>query len=433
MPSTSQPNPNNTGEGRSRDSRLLWLIGGVLAVVLLLTLGVAGTGTWLVLREMRHAAAERAEQEAAEEQRRAAKEQQRVADEQQRAAAASQAIADKSPPPNPYKPGTQTKLREVRAVELPEGIAQPTTKDSRPGKPNTEANYLKVVHSPRHHLLFALSRKNVWVFDLKAGKAVGVQFAKANTGFHDMGLTPDQSTLFVADMGSDFKSSASPSRVHRFDLTTREWKDRLVSVVAKRVEAVDAGRLLLLGGSQRPALSLCGWDDNTANVQVYQGVECRYQGDIEYDPLTGRVYHGYSFKIIAVGTVEGKTFKYVEEIAWEPSYNLYTRTVLSVDRSRLYTGTVSVSPTDFRKTFATSPDRIIAASRDIAFGPNAYYRVTTGSTLGEYGFTTTTVNPYQMPSTPPVVTVSPDGMSVWVLDRDKNVVRQFALEGDAGP
>jgi hypothetical protein len=77
-----------------------------------------------------------------------------------------------------------------------------------------------------------------------------------------------------------------------------------------------------------------------------------------------------------------------------------------------------VSAADVKKNLQTFPEIIVAASRDVAFGTTAYYRASTGSKLGAFPFR------------PAAIAVSPDGLSVWVIDGDKNVARQFALEDD---
>lgn len=106
-------------------------------------------------------------------------------------------------------------------------------------------------------------------------------------------------------------------------------------------------------------------------------------------------------------------------------------TVLSQDGSRLYYGSLPMSTADVKKNFDKMPAVVVAASRDIAFAGKAYYRATTGSKLGEFDFKTTAGDPQRdWRTTQAAITVSPDGLSVWVVDRDKNVARQFALEGE---
>jgi hypothetical protein len=105
---------------------------------------------------------------------------------------------------------------------------------------------------------------------------------------------------------------------------------------------------------------------------------------------------------------------------------------LSRDGSRLYHGRQQMSPAGTGKNLEVFPEPIVAATRDVAFGSKAYYRATTGSKLGEYGFPTarTELKFDLKDAGAGVVAVSPDGLSVWVVDREKKVAHHYALEGD---
>lgn len=164
-----------------------------------------------------------------------------------------------------------------------------------------------------------------------------------------------------------------------------------------------------------------------------------YSGDIEYDPRTGRIFHGnygISSPRISLREVRGDAVKAVTDTG---SYGSASQgggggsVVLSQDGSRLYYGALQVGTDDVGKNLHRFPGVIVAASRDVAFGAQTYYRATTGSTLGEFPFrTAAATDPRFGPRGPggAAVTVSPDGLSVWVIDRDADVARQFALEGD---
>jgi hypothetical protein len=154
---------------------------------------------------------------------------------------------------------------------------------------------------------------------------------------------------------------------------------------------------------------------------------------MEYDPRTGRIYHGnsgISSPEISVRVLNRNDIKPAEATG---TYGTANRgggsVVLSQDGSRFYYGSLQVSAADVKKNLQTFPEIIVAASRDVAFGTTAYYSATTGSKLGEFPFKTTLADP-RRGAAAAVIAVSPDGRSVWVIDRDKNVARQFALEGD---
>jgi hypothetical protein len=336
-------------------------------------------------------------------------------------------------PVNPVPPGKQTKLRELTAVSLPKLPAPPKNALPRFGTPAAE--HFRVVHSPRHQLLFVLSPKSAWAYDLKAKKALGEQTAKE--AFTDMSLAPDESALFVADYGGEhvgYGTPLKPSRVHRFDLKSRQWEDRTAPKVAWKAEAVDGSRVLLLERDQWVSVTLNKWEEDGVGVRELARIGSDYNGDIEYDPRTGRIYHGnrgISSPQITVNVVDGDKLK--------PGGNTGTygtaskgggggSVVLSQDGSRFYYGRLQVKAASVKENLETFPEVIVAASRDIAFGSKAYYRATTGSKLGEFDFKTGAGDPRFGGGSAAAITVSPDGQSVWVIDRDKNTARQYALE-----
>src|SRR5262249_22974863 len=148
-----------------------------------------------------------------------------------------------------------------------------------------------------------------------------------------------------------------------------------------------------------------------------------YAGDFEYDPRTGRVYHGNSgssSREIHVYRVAGDAFVNVEATGTYGTANQDGggSVVLSVDGSRLYYGRLQVEALDVKHTLRTFPEAILAASRDLAFGQRNYYDAKTGATLGSLNF----------PS--PAYTVSPDGMTLWVFDGATTTLHRYDLEGD---
>jgi hypothetical protein len=322
-------------------------------------------------------------------------------------------------PPNPYKAGTQIKLREVRAVPMPELRAAPD--GGRPG--NSPAPiYQQIVHSPKHKLLFVSTPHKVSVYDLAADKTIGTREAKDL--FTDMSLAPDQGALFVADYGGTrvgYGTPIKPSHVHRFDPVARRWEDRQAPKIAYRIEAVDPFRVLLLEQDQRVSVTLNKWETDGAGVRELARTESNFHGDMEYDPRTGRIYHGNSGSSsheISVRVLEGNTIGHVQTTATSGAANKGGSVVLSQDGSRFYYGSLQVNAADVTKNLQTFPEIIFAASRDVAFGSPTYYHAATGSKLGAFPFR------------PAAITVSPDGASVWVIDGGKNVARQFALEDD---
>lgn len=158
-------------------------------------------------------------------------------------------------PTNPFKAGTQTRLRELRSVTLPK-LAPPKTAP-RPWEPQT-SEFQQLVFLPAHNLLFAREPQGVWVYDLKANRAVGTLPAKE--WFTDLSVAPGQSAVFAADYGGErtgYGDPVRPSWVHKFDPAGRTWETRKAPRIAYRLEAVDRNRVLLLEQDQ--------WVDVTLN------------------------------------------------------------------------------------------------------------------------------------------------------------------------
>jgi len=347
---------------------------------------------------------------------------------------------------NPYKLGTQTKLRELRQVPLPQG------------------DRLQLSYSGRHELLFARARNEIWVYDLKIEKLVGTRAPKEQ--FTDMSLTPDESALFVADFGGDPKNRSTwkLSHVHRFDLAKRVWESRfVVETSAWKLAAVDPQRVLLLEENQWVDLTLHAWEQGD-RLRELSRTHTGYEGGMVYYPRTGRIYHcdsGGSLSLQAnLCGLSGNDLKFngftrafgsAKEEAFRGS-----SVVLSPDGSRLYYGVLGVETADIERnvrfgvapedvivgprprlrTVEFFPEIIVAASRDLAFGSKGYYDATHRSTLGRFPFKITAewvkggFVRDNIERERGVITVTPDGLSVWVIDRDENVARQYAIEGE---
>ena len=460
MPAVPQPNP----EDRSHETRILLLIGAVGVTLFLIVAGAVGTGVWLVVKQIETVRADRAE---AERQR---------ADEASRLAETAPAKPPQnvippvpppaSPPPvvlkpkpvtppkpaapvlpafdepkNPYKLGKQTVLREVRSVTLPELRLPPEPKTAPAGDSKRPLTYEKFIHSPKHQLLFAMSANTVWVYDLKTGQAVGTQEPKRC--LTDMSLSPDQSALFVIDYGSrryGYNEQPTHSHIHRFDLKTRKWEVRKAPKSADRIEAIDTCHVVVLAYGRQPEFALNLWEQDGIAVRELSQSRVSYTGDIEYDPRTGRLYHGsrgISSYTLTVQSVKGDnvTSDFGNEWKFSGRYGNDSVVTLSVDGTRLYYGGIQFNTTNLDKKLRIYPEQVLAASRDVVFGKQGnYYHAATGEKLGGFDFRTTTIDKkYRMLVLSAVVAVSPDGMSVWVLDRDKNVVRQLSLGDDDGP
>lgn len=470
-------------EDRSRETRILWMLGASAAVICVIVLATVGTGVWMVSKHLEQVSAER-EQREAEEARQAeerkvaeiAEMARRKAEERKAAEIAEMArqkaederlaklreeerkripppklqpplppppsfpgsstkdpepagppLAPFTEPPNPYKPGTQTKLRFLKSVELPAVVQPPKPKTPFPNL--APWSYTRLVHSPKHGLLFALTEKSIWTYDLKADKALPARTPRLM--FSDMSLSPDQSVLFAAEYGGSLTGGTpiGQHQVHRFDLASRRWEARKAPKIAHHIEAVDAGRILLLEHDQWVDVTLNKWEEDGIGVREIARARSGRFGDIEYDPRTGRVFHGG--EEVTLCRLAGNTL--IADPGKHGRHPGYGPIVLSQDGSRVFFGKAQLAAAD-GKPLETMIEDIYAASRDIAFGRSAYYRATTGSKLGEFDFRLAEKPSYAsasgIPYGLPVLCVSPAGMSVWVLDREANTARQFALEGE---
>jgi hypothetical protein len=305
---------------------------------------------------------------------------------------------------NPYKPGTQTRLKLAKTIPAP-------------------GNAVKLAFSQEHDLLFAMNAgSGIWVIDTKAEKPLGVR--KPEHTFTDLSLSPGQEALFAADYGGEhtgYGTPLQPSYVHRYDLTARRWQSRKAPKIAWKAEAVDAERVLLLEQDQWVELTLNRWDA-AQSVKELARVRSDYNGDIAYDPRTGRVYHGnrgISAPRVSVFALSHDTIK--PKGGADIKLNTYgaDEFTLSPDGDRVYYGPMqreALDPTNGTNSF---PEGIAAASRDLAFAATGvYYDANSAKKLD-------TVCPNVG-----AICVSPDGLSVWVYVSKPQEFRQYLLEGD---
>lgn len=303
---------------------------------------------------------------------------------------------------NPFPPGTQTRLRELR-------------KFAAPGKA------AGLLYSPKHDLLFVRGVA-VWVLDGKTGKTLATQAPEH--GFSDFALAPDQSALFAADYGGTnigYGTPRKPSLIHRFDLATRTWERRNAPKIAFRIEAVDGQRFVLQEQDQWVNITLNRWEQNQTVAELDRNGGGYYHGDIDYDPRTGRVYHGNSgssSREILVCQVADNKLRGVGGTGTYGSANQNGggSATLSADGGRFYYGRLQVDAVDFKKNLHVFPEPIVAASRDLAFGVKAYYNAADGQQVGE------------LPFAPGVQAVSRDSRFLWASDPASNLLYQYALE-----
>jgi predicted Zn finger-like uncharacterized protein len=306
---------------------------------------------------------------------------------------------------NSYKPGTQTRLKPLRTVPAP-------------------GNAVQLAYSPKHQLVFMRnSESGVWVVDVKDNKSLGIH--SAETKFSDMSLAPDESSLYVADYGGTnigYGTPRQPSYVHRYDLAKRTWEKRKAPKVAFRIETVDAGRFLLLEQDQWVAASLNRWEAGEPTVTELARIRSDYFGDFDYDPRTGRVYHGNSGSSSRQISVYRVAHDRLINIGNTGTYGTAQKgggsATLSIDGSRFYYGALQVEALDVKRNINTMAEVILAASRDLAFGEKNYYKADTGERAGTLGFDTK------------AYALTRDSQVLWAYNAKGNSLHEYAIEGD---
>jgi hypothetical protein len=185
---------------------------------------------------------------------------------------------------------------------------------------------------------------------------------------------------------------------------------------------VDRWRFLILEQDQWVSVALNDWNRGVSNITELSRTGSNYAGDIEFDPKTGRIYHGnsgISSPEIHVTRLEGNTVKPGEDSGTYGTAKQGGGSVtLSVDGSRFYYGKLQVEALDIKHNLRMFPEVIVAASRDLAFGKNAYYHAETGLQVGQLGFETT------------AYAISRDGRFLWAFNPSTTTVHQYAIEGE---
>jgi hypothetical protein len=252
----------------------------------------------------------------------------------------------------------------------------------------------QLVYSKQYNLLFLRnSGSAIRVVDTTTDQQIEVQLA--NEQFTDMDLTPDGQYLYAADWGgvvTGYDTQINPHYVQRFDLATRQWEVKQSPVDTYKIEAVDDNRVITLESDQWVDVNLEQWGSGSS-LTTLASAPIDYYGDIEYDPTTGRVYHGNSgsssHEINVVRLVGNSFTPGVGSGIYGTAQNGGGTSVLSLDGSRFYYGPLQVEALDVTNDIRTFAQPIYAATADLAFGSSAVYDANTGASLGSLGYSTT--------------------------------------------
>ena len=311
-------------------------------------------------------------------------------------------LADFKEPNKPFRPGTMVNLREAKSFKAP-------------------GNVVQMVFSAKHDLLFLRnSGSGIWVVDTTTGKNLGMQASVEK--FSDLSLAPNESCLYAADYGRERVGYGTPINrhwVHRYDLRARRWEKRQAPKIAYRIEAVDDERFILLERDQWVEATLNHWNEGAKTVTEVHRARSDYYGDIEYDPRTGRMYHGNSGssspEIHVLRVVGEKLSPDGETKSYGSASKGGGTAVLSTDGMRFYYGPLQVEAMHVTNNTNQFPERIHAAADDLAFGEKAYYDSHTGRQRGKLPFATK------------VYGLSKDGLSLWAFDPDAAVLHMYAI------
>jgi len=271
-------------------------------------------------------------------------------------------------------------------------------------------NAVQMEFSADHGLLFLRnSGSAVRVVDTNLGSQIEVFLATEN--FTDMDLTADGNYLFVADHGPvsiGYGNVVRPHYVHRYDLQARTWQTALSHTDAWKVEAVDANRMLLLSSDQHVNVSLHQFG---STLQELARTSSNYSGDIEFDPQTGRIYHGNSGLSSQEITVRRLVGNMLIGSPGTESYGSASghggSSVLSTDGEQFYYGGLQVEALDVTHNRNVFPEIIRAATGQLAFGKSIVYDAQTKANLLTLPFSTG------------VYALTDDGRHLWTYGSEK--------------
>ena len=226
----------------------------------------------------------------------------------------------------------------------------------------------------------------------------------AFTKFTDMSLSPDGRCLYAVDY-----ASSGQTLVHRLDLATLSWQTAPVPA-ARRIEAVDSARFLLMHDSQYElALYRFG-----STPEVLSSLRLSYYGDIEYDSASGRIYYatlGVSPSTITVLSLVGDNLSGLVSGKCTAMNNL----ALSTDGTRIYYARIQIATGNVAAPVQLFSETIYAATASLAFGRHGVYDALTGELLGDLGVSTS------------ALALNSDGSELWVLDPVTQIAHHFAL------
>jgi hypothetical protein len=285
----------------------------------------------------------------------------------------------------------------------------------------------KILLSRAYHIVFATitSSRELFIYDTRTAQLI--EKHKAFSKFSDMDISPDGRFLFAADYGGEemgYGTPLSQHYVHRYDLTKGIWTVRKAPKIAWRIEAVSENGVLLLEHDQWVDLTYNRFTTEDSTLRELDRTSADYYGDIEYDPATGRIYHGNSgsssreINVLRLNgdslTHEGGTDTYGTAQGGGGS------SVLTPSGAIFFYGALEVDAFHITDNLGTFPERILAANNDIACGRSGYYDITTAEKLGTFSSSGTSGYYHTM-------AFSEDGRFLCVYDAEEGALRILQL------
>jgi S1-C subfamily serine protease len=281
-------------------------------------------------------------------------------------------------------------LKELRRFELSSGGEQILFAASEgqifvrssAGQGTDVANPDKPKRSPRSDSSSATTQ--ICIVDAQTGKILGTHAAKHR--FTDFDLSPDGSTVYVADYGGErigYNEPASAHYVHRYNLARGEWEVAQAPKIAWRIEAIAPDRFILQEGDQWISISNNKWHSDGSAITEVARRRCGFSGNCEYDPFLGRLLHGNSgiSSSEALALQLGRdNFLPAETGRWGGGYSR-GGAVLSADGRFFFHDAQQLDAHDLSRKLKAFPGPVLTASADLAFTGSEVCDIETGDVL----------------------------------------------------
>ncbi len=289
--------------------------------------------------------------------------------------------------------------------------------------PSESSAVSQMAFSNQYDLMFVRDgTQDIRVFNVATKSQISI--LDPNTAFTDITISPSGAYLYAADYGGTNIGYGTPSGisyVDRFDMVTDTWTSAPAPAIAYEIKAVNDQQVLLQQQNQWIYITLNNYSPGSMTQLASAGTF--YYGDMQYDPKTGRVYHGDSGSTsneIEVMTVSGSSLNYTQDTGvYGSAQNGGGTSVLSTDGADFYYGSLQVAASNVTQNLNTFPEPIYSANRNFAFGNGDYYYPATATLAGSFSYATT------------VYAEGPNGADVWALQTSgtTDTLHHYVVQG----